>query len=478
MDKRDLYLKVLAVVKELQKDKLEKAIDNTYEDLKKAKGSEKERRRIAAFKEDKARGIPKFKDMGTYIAPNRPHEGHEFGINQQMPNSKEGTSVVGHHIKEKTDPVIPVKEQMKDKLKHLMSAPKPNLPKTELEKAKGSEKSDKEAPSDPNDLLEGIFGLKNPRNRPEYIKIQEEKAKAAKGKKMKKADNKDPKEDAKLGEDIENLVEQHMLENKDKEKQEGHEIMKSKNQLWKNWMEKCMKSMQKSWGDQNLIMSEKLKKPYRSEAQRGKFHAMKERGEISPATVKEWDKASKGKKLPEKVKKVDPKTALRPTLVNKANSQLDKAVTRDEHEIGIHNVLPIYEQGKGVSHGRSYAGQKVRQVSSGRGTPEISGIKAKALHAQKLREIISMAKPNLPKTELEKDGGTASFPTSRIDSGFGKVIVKKELEKQAAPAPAPMPKPAQVKMPKIAAIKQPSMNMGSNPKMAKPKLMQSENKKK
>lgn len=43
--------------------------------------------------------------------------------------------------------------------------------------------------------------------------------------------------------------------------------------------------------------------PYKSQAQRRKFHAMEERGEISPAVVKEFDQASKGKKLPEKVKK-------------------------------------------------------------------------------------------------------------------------------------------------------------------------------
>ena len=38
--------------------------------------------------------------------------------------------------------------------------------------------------------------------------------------------------------------------------------------------------------------------PYVSGAQRGKFHAMENRGEISPAVVNEFDKASKGKKLP------------------------------------------------------------------------------------------------------------------------------------------------------------------------------------
>lgn len=42
--------------------------------------------------------------------------------------------------------------------------------------------------------------------------------------------------------------------------------------------------------------------PYKSDSQRRKFHAMEERGEISPKVVKEFDKSSKGKKLPEKVK--------------------------------------------------------------------------------------------------------------------------------------------------------------------------------
>jgi hypothetical protein len=42
--------------------------------------------------------------------------------------------------------------------------------------------------------------------------------------------------------------------------------------------------------------------PYKSEAQRRFFHAAESRGEISPKTVKEYDTASKGKRLPEKVK--------------------------------------------------------------------------------------------------------------------------------------------------------------------------------
>ena len=43
--------------------------------------------------------------------------------------------------------------------------------------------------------------------------------------------------------------------------------------------------------------------PYKSQAQAGKFHEMLKRGEISAATVKEWDQASKGKKLPKRAPK-------------------------------------------------------------------------------------------------------------------------------------------------------------------------------
>lgn len=41
--------------------------------------------------------------------------------------------------------------------------------------------------------------------------------------------------------------------------------------------------------------------PYKSNAQRRFFHAAEARGDISHATVSEFDHASKGKKLPEKV---------------------------------------------------------------------------------------------------------------------------------------------------------------------------------
>jgi hypothetical protein len=44
--------------------------------------------------------------------------------------------------------------------------------------------------------------------------------------------------------------------------------------------------------------------PYKSLAQAGKFHEMLKRGQISKKTVDEFDHASKGMKLPKRVKKV------------------------------------------------------------------------------------------------------------------------------------------------------------------------------
>lgn len=42
--------------------------------------------------------------------------------------------------------------------------------------------------------------------------------------------------------------------------------------------------------------------PYKSEAQRAKFHALLKEGKIDKKIVEEFDHASKGEKLPERVK--------------------------------------------------------------------------------------------------------------------------------------------------------------------------------
>lgn len=43
--------------------------------------------------------------------------------------------------------------------------------------------------------------------------------------------------------------------------------------------------------------------PYKSDAQRRKFHVLENQGKISKKVVDEFDQASKGKKLPEHAKK-------------------------------------------------------------------------------------------------------------------------------------------------------------------------------
>jgi hypothetical protein len=47
--------------------------------------------------------------------------------------------------------------------------------------------------------------------------------------------------------------------------------------------------------------------PFKSQAQRRKFYAMEDRGEISKKTLNKWeDETPKGKKLPERVKQAEP----------------------------------------------------------------------------------------------------------------------------------------------------------------------------
>ena len=43
--------------------------------------------------------------------------------------------------------------------------------------------------------------------------------------------------------------------------------------------------------------------PYKSEAQRGKFHTLLKEGKIAAATVAEFDKASEGMKLPKRLRR-------------------------------------------------------------------------------------------------------------------------------------------------------------------------------
>lgn len=53
--------------------------------------------------------------------------------------------------------------------------------------------------------------------------------------------------------------------------------------------------------------------PYKSKAQERAFHAKLAAGEIDKTTVDEWDRASRGKKLPERASRsTKPKTPMTP----------------------------------------------------------------------------------------------------------------------------------------------------------------------
>jgi len=54
--------------------------------------------------------------------------------------------------------------------------------------------------------------------------------------------------------------------------------------------------------DRGEILSDKIM-PYKSQAQRKYFHANRKKLERQGVNISEWDKASKGKRLPKKVKK-------------------------------------------------------------------------------------------------------------------------------------------------------------------------------
>jgi len=48
--------------------------------------------------------------------------------------------------------------------------------------------------------------------------------------------------------------------------------------------------------------------PFKSKAQRRKFYQLYKQGKISKTTLLEWERATKGKKLPERVKPKKKKT--------------------------------------------------------------------------------------------------------------------------------------------------------------------------
>lgn len=153
--------------------------------------------------------------------------------------------------------------------------------------------------------------------------------------------------------------------------------------------------------------SEKLTKPYASDAQRKKFHAMENRGEISSKVVHEFDEASKGKSLPEHVKKAMPGApALGGTGTGTPSTptpRQDKGfgavvVKASEHEQGVHTARTDLNM-----PGASMAGVKTRIGGQGNAV--------KSIHRNILSKLKGMPKPNLTRSE-EKPENTKDMSAS------------------------------------------------------------------
>jgi len=54
---------------------------------------------------------------------------------------------------------------------------------------------------------------------------------------------------------------------------------------------------------EKILLIEVIKIPFKSKAQRRKFYMLYKQGKISKKTLDEWGSATKGKKLPNRVKK-------------------------------------------------------------------------------------------------------------------------------------------------------------------------------
>jgi hypothetical protein len=119
----------------------------------------------------------------------------------------------------------------------------------------------------------------------------------------------------------------------------------------------------------NIKKEELLSKPYASKAQRRYFHAAAARGEIPKKTVEHWDKASKGKNLPEKSNKKQemaqapspgpaapnvgpsPKTELPAGIKHFNRSVLKKLTAKSEEKIEKKQIGPQAPGGAGMPQG-------------------------------------------------------------------------------------------------------------------------------
>lgn len=367
---------------------LQNILKEVISDLKKAKGEEKQRRKVAASKEMRSRGLPKYKKNpdGKSFGPDNPHAGHYFGINHQAEfgGHKKGTSVVGAHIRDKADPVIPLREQRADNIKDLKGASKPNLPKSE----------DSMKKTDPKTKLQGVLLDKAHDHNETFKKIIE----ATKNKldKAKIYDIKSKQMIADLGQP------EHTTPPKGELKAVGEGFKPEK-----------AKFVSKKPAKQKMAKTDLNKDAAPAPAPMPK-----------PAMPKMKTPSNKKPKMQAPSLKMPSKLA---------HSELEKA-DHGKHsypksgEKGVHQPPSRMSEMMNIQNnpGKSTAGFHARMGAKDKGVDSQWKANSRRMHEEKLKELKDMPKADLPKSELKKDGGTAANPTSRVDTGFGRVIVKSD----------------------------------------------------
>lgn len=106
--------------------------------------------------------------------------------------------------------------------------------------------------------------------------------------------------------------------------------------------------------------------PFKSEAQRRKFYSMANRGEISNATVKKWEKHTKNKNLPEKVGNEEKKAALC-RMLQVSNKLLEKYAQRNRStkRAVIENIKTAFSIGGGAEQLGGFVGKSLGLKNTG-----------------------------------------------------------------------------------------------------------------
>ena len=309
------------------------------------------------------------------------------------------------------------KEEHKKVLQEIKDQPKADLPKAELEKAMGAPAAPAmpampkpkapaaQAPAPAQQIFrapgskpvapKASVSVKGPLTAASHNALADRGINVVR----KEEANPDEKQDAKLGEDVEHLVEDHMVDNKAAEAKEGHkiEVKKSRYDMAKaEWMKKRDSSMDKPRGYHQAQAEEQTHLPVSESTPHGA--RMSHRPDSKNPSLM----GSKVGVHNYHGAKQEAKAGLE-RLKASTKADLPKSeMKKSEDQKGVHAGL----RSKG---GNSQMGQSAKSavnIHPNKHTPaglkEGHAKKAKTEAKKVLKELKDQPKPNLPKSEIQK----------------------------------------------------------------------------